>query len=78
METGTGPVTLVIIDANRRAFPETYQNIEAALQHASELLDNPSISEMFIAEERAAPPRPVILSPNQLRAECHRRGSLSF
>ena len=68
-KTNLDPVTLVYYWQKALQL-EPHQSTEAAIQRASELMDNPDIADMFITEERAEPPRPIILNPVQLRAEC--------
>ena len=70
--TNFDPVTLVYC-WQRELQTEFCQNIEAAITRASELIDNPEVADMFITEERAEPPRAVILNPALLRAECASR-----
>ena len=70
--TNFDPVTLVYC-WQRALQTEFCQNIEAAITRASVLMDNPKIAGMFVSEERAEPPRAVILNPAQLRAECASR-----
>jgi hypothetical protein len=67
--TNSRPVTLVYHWQNELQ-TEPHQNTEAAIARASELVDDPNVADMFIAEERAEPPRVVVLNPSQLRAEC--------
>jgi hypothetical protein len=54
--TDSGPVTLVFY-WQKALQTEPYPSTEAAIQRASELMENPNIANMFITEERAEPPR---------------------
>jgi hypothetical protein len=73
--TNSGPVTLVY-SWQRELQTESHQSTEAAITRASEFTDNPEVAGMFITEERAEPPRAVILNPAELRDECASRNAI--
>jgi hypothetical protein len=79
----TGPVTLVyswgslVLTYTQRnpgeLQTEPFQSTEAAVQRACEIIDDPNVFNMFITDDRAEPPRRVIMNPLQLRTECQTR-----